>query len=335
MHLAYTCFAVRMLRGRDIFKTTAAALDPETFRALCCRFGAGGVQIDLSQLPVDDLPALAAVREVFDAQGLEIELSIPSRYLETPEAYEQAAAAAAALGATRARVGLLYGRRYETFETRATWDAFVSRWRETLARMRPVFERHRLEIGIENHKDWLAADLVALLREIDNPRVGVCLDFGNNLSLLEDPDETIDLLAPFAVTTHLKDMGVARTAEGCEVAEVPLGEGLLPLERHVATVRRARPDVRFTLEMITRDPLPVPYRTELYWATFDASARRSGRVRQFESRVLARTQEKPLFRASGLTLEEQIEAEDRHVAASVDYAVRVLGLSAPGATSAG
>ena len=335
MHLAYTCFAVRMLRGRDIFKTTAAALDPETFRALCCRFGAGGVQLDLSQLPVDDAPALAAVREVFEARGLEIELSIPSRYLETPEAYEQAAAMAAALGATRARVGLLYGRRYEDFAIRAEWEAFASRWRETLVRMRPVFERHRLAIGIENHKDWLAADLVALLRDIDSPQVGACLDFGNNLSLLEDPDETIDLLAPFVVTTHLKDMGVARTAEGCEVAEVPLGEGLLPLERYVSTVRRARPAARFTLEMITRDPLPVPYRTDRYWATFDGGARRAERVRQFESRVLAGARERPLFRASGLTLDEQIQAEDRHVAACVDYAARVLHLGGADATIAG
>lgn len=326
LHLAYTCFAVRMLRGGDIFRTDAAALDSETFRSLCCRFGVRGAQIDLSQLPLDEPRMLAAVREAFDAHALEIELSIPSRYLETEEAYGQAAAAAAALGATRARVGLLYGRRYESFGTRTEFEAFTARWRGTLARMRRVFERHPLAIGIENHKDWLAAELVSLLREIDCEKLGVCLDFGNNLSLLEDPDETIEQLAPFAVTTHLKDMAVAGTADGFEMAEVPLGEGQLPLERYVSFVRRERPDVRFTLEMITRDPLPVPYRTERYWTAFDAAARHPERVRRFEARVLAQGRKDPLFRTTGLTTEEQTEAEDRHVAASVDYAARVLGL---------
>jgi 3-oxoisoapionate decarboxylase len=328
MHLAYTCFAVRMLRGGDIFKTTASGLDPETFRGLCCRFGATGVQLDLSQVPGDDVRALAAVRDAFEAHGLDVELSIPSRYLETPEAYARAAAIAAELGATRARVGLLYGRRYENFDTYADWTAFAARWRDTLLRMRPEFDRHPLAIGIENHKEWLAADLVALLREIDSPRVGACLDFGNNLSLLEDPDETVELLAPYAVTTHLKDMAVARTPDGFDMAEVPLGEGLLPLERYVALVRQARPDVRFTLEMITRDPLPVPHLEERYWVAFDPAASRPDRVRRFEERILTQAREQPLTRFSGLASEAQIEAEDRHVERCVAYAARVLHLGA-------
>ncbi len=105
------------------------------------------------------------------------------------------------------------------------------------------------------------------------------MDFGNNLALLEDPDETIALLAPFAVTTHLKDMAVRRTADGFELSEVPLGQGILPLGRYVAAVRRARPDARLCLEMITRDPLSVPYRTDRYWVAFDAAARRPERLR--------------------------------------------------------
>ena len=37
----------------------------------------------------------------------------------------------------------------------------------------------------------------------------------------------------------------------------------------VDTIRRARPEVCFSLEMITRDPLEVPCLTEKYWSTFD------------------------------------------------------------------
>ena len=328
MHLAYTSFAVRMLRGADIFTTTAAALDPGTFVDLCCRHAVAGVQLDLSQVPLGDARALAAVRQTLEARGLEIELSIPSHHLETPEAYARAADAAASLGATRARVGLLYGRRYESFASRAEWQAFADRWRETLVRMRREFERHPLQIGIENHKEWLAHELASLLVDIGSPQVGACLDFGNSLALLEDPDETVERLAPHTVTTHLKDMAVAMTAEGFELAEVPLGEGMLPLERYVAVVRDARPEARFTLEMITRDPLPVPYRTERYWTAFDEAARQPDRVRRFERRVLAHARPDPLPRFSTLPIEAQIDAEDRHVARSVEYAARVLHLGA-------
>jgi 3-oxoisoapionate decarboxylase len=326
MYLAYTSFAVRMLQGRDILKSTASALDAHTFLALCRRFGAGGAQIDLSQLPVDNPQALAAVRTAFEGQRIAIELSIPSRYLESPAGYAQAVAVAQSLGATRARVALLYGRRYESFETRGAWDGFVAKWRGTLTRMRPEFNGHPLQIGIENHKDWLATELVALLREIDSPNVGACVDFGNSLALLEDPDETIEALAPHAVTTHLKDMAVRRTERGFELSEVPLGQGVLPLERYVASLRRARPAAPLCLEMITRDPLPVPYKTEPYWVAFEGPGR-AERVRRFETRVLDKAPDRPLPHTTGLTAEAQVAAEDEHVAASIEHATRVLKLT--------
>jgi sugar phosphate isomerase/epimerase len=194
--------------------------------------------------------------------------------------------------------------------------------------MRPEFERQAFAVGIENHKDWLAPELVALLREIDSRHVGACVDFGNNLALLEDPDETIEMLAPFAVTTHLKDMAVRRTDEGFELSEVPLGQGLLPLGRYVAAIGRARPDARLCLEMITRDPLKVPYRTDRYWVAFDATARHPERLAQFESRVLSRAWDRPLPRITGLAPAAQVAAEDENVRISVAYARDVLKLEA-------
>ncbi len=328
MFLAYTSFAVRLAQGRDVLKSTAGALDADTFRQLCERFGASGVQADYSQLPVDDMPALAGIGGRFDGHGIDIEVSMPARYLETPEAYARAVRIARAVGASRARVALLSGRRYESFATASAWHAFVETWRGTLRRMRPEFDRHQFAIGIENHKDWLARELADLLHEVGTPYVGACLDFGNNLALLEEPDETIALLAPFAVTTHVKDMAVRPIEDGFELSEVPLGQGLLPLGRYVAAIRRARPDARFCLEMITRDPLRVPYRTDRYWVTFDAARRDPRRIDAFESRVLAHASPRPLPRVTGLSPAQQVAAEDENVRASVAHARRALALEA-------
>jgi sugar phosphate isomerase/epimerase len=328
MYLAFTSFAVRMLQGRDIMKTSASALNSQTFLELCRRFGAGGAQIDFSQVPVENKSSLEAIRKAYEQAGLELEVSIPSHYLETPEAFAQAASIAATLGAKRARVALLSGRRYETFDTRAAWDAFAGKWRETLPRMRAEFNRRRLPIGIENHKDWLAPELVALLKSIDSPYVGACVDFGNNIALLEDPDETLELLTPYAVTTHLKDMAIRRTELGFELSEVPLGQGLLPLERYVNTLRQKKPEVPLCLEMITRDPLIVPYKSDKFWVAFDASSRDAARIRRFEDRVLTKQTERPLPRTSGVDAEQQVAAEDENVRASVEYATNVLKLGA-------
>jgi sugar phosphate isomerase/epimerase len=328
VYLAYTSFAVRLAQRSDPARTAPAALDADAHLRLCDRFGSGGAQVDFSQLPIGDARALAKVRSAFEEHGVDLELSIPARYLETPEAYATAVAAARALGATRARVALLSGRRYESFETRAAWDAFAAKWRETLPRMRREFDRHRLAIAIENHKDWLAGDLVALLRSIDSPHVGACVDFGNNVALLEDPDETIEQLAPYAVTTHLKDMAVRRSEAGFELSEVPLGRGVLPLARYIATIRAARPAAPLCLEMITRDPLDVPYKIDRYWTAFDAASRDPERVTRFEARVLARASEGPLPRVAGLSPDARVAAEDENVRVSLAYARDVLKLGA-------
>jgi 3-oxoisoapionate decarboxylase len=326
MCLAYTSFVVRMLQGRDILKTTAAALGADTFFELCHRAGASGCQLDLSQLESHDPEYLRRLRARLEQLQLVIELSVPSKWFESEDALDEVAAVASALGASRLRVALLYGRRYESFSTRQEWRAFAGRWRATLRDRRARIERHRLRVGIENHKDWLTPELVELLRHLDSPYIGACVDFGNNVAMLEDPLDTVQALAPFAVTTHLKDMAVRETSDGFELSEVPLGRGFLPLARLLDVLRRAQPEIRFVLEMITRDPLPVPYRTDRYWIAFEDEARAPERVRRFEQSVLARATKAPLPRTTGLSPEQQLAAEDDNVAVSVRFARDELGL---------
>lgn len=324
MCLAYTSFAVRMLQGRDILQSTAAALTADALADLCERFRARGIQLDLSQLESHEASYLTRVRDRVERAGLSLELSVPSRYLESAEAYQEIAALAGALGVDRIRVALLYGRRYESFENGEAWAVFNARWRTGLARLKPVIERHPVRIGIENHKDFRAGELADLLRTLDSPQIGATVDFGNNLSLLEDPLETIRTLAPFAITTHLKDMAVTETGEGFELSEVPLGEGLVPLAEGVRVLREASPDVRFTLEMITRDPLPVPYRTDRFWRALNRPP--DAALARFERDVLGRAQGRLLPRVSHLDPEAQIAAEDENVRRCLRYARENLKL---------
>ena len=107
-----------------------------------------------------------------------------------------------------------------------------------------------------------------LMRRLGSEHIGVCVDTGNNIALLDDPLETVTTLAPWAFSCHLKDMGVAECPDGFLLSEVPLGEGLLDLGRIVKVLREGRPKLRFNLEMITRDPLLIPCLQDGYWATF-------------------------------------------------------------------
>lgn len=324
MCLAYTSFAVRMLQGRDILQSSAAALTADLFLDLCVKFGARGAQVDWSQIESREPASLARLRARAERDQLALELSVPSSSLESPAAYAEMATVASALGVARVRVALLYGRRYETFKTREEWTTWRAKWHSTLAAMKPAIEAHPILVGIENHKDFHAAELIELLEHIGSQQVGCCVDFGNNVALLEDPLETVRRLAPYTVTTHLKDMAVKLTADGFELSEVPLGEGFLPLQTMIDELRRHRPDVDLCLEMITRDPLQVPYKTDRYWIAMDRPA--PADVARFEREVLGRAPARDLPHVTGLAPADQVALEDELVRRSMEFARRSLRL---------
>ena len=74
-------------------------------------------------------------------------------------------------------------------------------------------------------------------RRLGSEYVGVCVDTGNNIALLEDPHGDGRGAGPVrASRVHLKDMGVEESADGFLLAEVPLGEGILDLKGIVAAL---------------------------------------------------------------------------------------------------
>lgn len=252
---------------------------------------------------------------------LEIQTFLPR---EDPAVFEHAVRVAKEAGASNLRVVCLLGRRYEMFDSRAAWDEAVAGFHRQIEVAVPIVEKYRMPLGIENHKDWRVDEQVALLKQYSSEYVGVSLDTGNNLSILDDPEETVDKLAPYTFNTHFKDMAVEETATGFNLSEVPLGEGMLDLPRMVRAIRTARPDVTFSLEMITRDPLHVPCLTDKYWSTFadvggDVLARALTRIRA--SRPSA-----PLPRISGLSEDQRYALELELVNRSIAYATAYLGL---------
>ena len=125
-------------------------------------------------------------------------------------------------GAEVVRTVMLSGRRYETFPTLDAFKRFADASIHALGLAAPVVARHGILLAVENHKDWRADELLAVLKRAGNDHVGVCLDTGNSIALLEDPMEVVEALAPRAFTTHFKDMGLEEYREGFLLAEVAL-----------------------------------------------------------------------------------------------------------------
>jgi 3-oxoisoapionate decarboxylase len=299
---------------------TSSALQ---FLDYCHSLGAGGIQIGIGEI-VSDGPE--EVRRKAEDLGMYVEAITGLPKIESPDEFERAVAAAKLAGALCLRTACLSGRRYENFSTLDDWKQFVADSHSRLDAALPILERHKVVAGIENHKDWTADELAALIRRYDSEYLGVCVDTGNNISLLDNPMDVVEKLAPYAVTTHIKDMAVEEYAEGFMLSEVPLGQGILDLRRITSTLSKARPHARYSLEMITRDPLKVPCMTEKYWVTFPE---RNG---SFLARTLQLVREhkprQPLREISSLRPEVRSKVEEENVRECLRYAREQLTLVA-------
>jgi sugar phosphate isomerase/epimerase len=302
------------------FSTPKRLLDVDRLMRLAESVGAAGAHGGMTEIDFEWATRTRRMKEELDMY-VEVQTFLPR---EDASVFEHAVQVAKAAGATSLRVVCLLGRRYEMFETLADWKDAVAGFHRQIAMAVPIVEKHRMRLGIENHKDWRVDEQVALLKRYSSEYVGVTLDTGNNLSVLDDPMETVEKLAPYTFNVHFKDMAVEETPVGFLMSEVPLGDGLLDLRRMVNTIRGARPEAFFSLEMITRDPLLVPCVTDKYWATFGDVPGLA--LSQALTRVRANPPRAPLPRTTGLSIEERYALEVEYVSRSIAYAREHLGL---------
>jgi len=127
-----------------------------------------------------------------------------------------------------------------------------------------------VKIAIENHSgDMQARETRTVIEESGKDSVGACLDTGNPIWCVEDPFLTLEILAPYAVTTHVRDSIVFETPHGAAGQWVAMGDGILDLPRFVAEFRKRCPQSTMQLEIITgRPPRPLNYLDADFWKAF-------------------------------------------------------------------
>ncbi len=282
--------------------------DPLSFCRYVSALGAKRVQTPLRDIEPAALRAWAEEA----GTGYEGEVHLPKSDADLAP-FEAEVRRTREAGATVARAVFAGGRRYETFSNLSDYRAFYEQSRQILRRIDPIARKHRLKIAIENHKDHTSDELAELMQEFSSEWLGVLVDTGNNLALLEDPAQTIATLAPFAMSVHLKDMALQPAEDGFLLSEVPLGTGMLDLAGIIGTLRTANPAIGIHLEMATRDPLRVPCLNEAYFATFPE--RRKSHLEATMARVRANPPKGTVPAVAGkglaIVLAEE-EANNRH-----------------------
>jgi sugar phosphate isomerase/epimerase len=188
-----------------------------------------------------------------------------------------------------------------------------------------------IKIGIETHGDLQAWEVLSMIEEAGKDFVGATIDVGNQAHLAEDPLLTLETLAPYALTTHIRDSIVFEHPRGAVCQTVALGDGSIDLVRLFERFRQLCPQVAVQLEISTGGaPHVLPYFEPDYWKAFPKA--RAGEFARFVALarqghpfmgtvVMGGPQPRPAEYRAALKLQQRLDLER-----SLAYAKKVLKL---------
>lgn len=222
------------------------------------------------------------------------------------------------------------------------WQEHLAECVRTLRAAAPVARDLGVKFAVENHGgvDLLARELRALIEAAGPDVVGACLDTGNPVYGGEDPVLSAEILAPYVLSTHVRDSRAWAVEDGALVQWVPVGQGHVDLGRILAILAEQAPDTPVDLEIIAGVPpkhLAYLDPASDYWRLYPEMsaadfARFLALVRRGQPGPLDQLTVSAGVRGQPSGVEgERLQAQQlRQFEESVRYCREVLGIGAPG-----
>jgi sugar phosphate isomerase/epimerase len=140
---------------------------------------------------------------------------------------------------------------------------------QVLRRVRSRVMDAGVKIALENHSgDMQARELKLLVETAGTDFVGVCIDSGNAVWAIEDPHLTLETLAPYVLTSHMRDSAVWNTPGGIVAQWTRMGEGTVDIARYIRTYAERCPGRAVSLELIMHRQRTFDYHDDEFWAAY-------------------------------------------------------------------
>ncbi len=260
--------------GVDLFSLRAQGWDAFQYLDYCAKFSAKTVHFSeirfLGSLENEHVKKVGARAAEL---GIEVEIGMRS-VCPTSTAFDKNAGTAEeqltrVLRAAKLANSKLVRAFLGTGNDRRTPGGIEARIEDTIKVLRnvgPVARDLGLKIAIENHAgDMQARELKMLIEGAGKDVVGACFDSGNPCWALEDPHFTLETLAPYILTSHIRDSYLWNDEAGTQVNWTRMGEGNVDIGRLLKRFIELCPGKSMSLEVIVMGPRGYAWRKPEFW----------------------------------------------------------------------
>jgi len=179
-----------------------------------------------------------------------------------------------------------------------------------------------VKVAIENHAgDMQAWELVTLIEAAGKDYVGANMDSGNACWTMEDPLENLLTLAPYVLTTSLRDSMIWESENGAKVQWTAMGEGCVDLKTYFARFVELCPNVAVNIETISGFARELPYLKPEFWSVWPKA-----KASDFARFVALAKRGKAIPSHRSANPQEEQEYQKGELERSIKYCKEVLGL---------
>ena len=179
-----------------------------------------------------------------------------------------------------------------------------------------------VKIAVENHAgDMQSWELVTLIEAAGKDFVGANIDSGNAVWTMEDPLENLETLAPYVVTTSLRDSAVWESENGATVQWTAMGDGNTDLKTYFKRFAEWCPGIPVHIETISGFNREIPFFKDDFWKVWPKA-----KAKDFAKFLALAKKGKPREPHKSATTEDEQAYQKSEIERSIKYCKEVLGL---------
>lgn len=156
----------------------------------------------------------------------------------------------------------------QRYKYKKKWNIKINRIVKKIIQIKPLLEKYKIKLAIENHQDLDSNDLIDIIKKVGGNCVGINFDIGNAFATCEMPIDFFKKTRNHILNIHLKDYIILPTKKGYGLYRCPIMDGDSEILKILNLVKRNKLNSPLSLELGAKTPRKINIKSKKFFDYF-------------------------------------------------------------------